>query len=118
MPAPLNVKQLLAKSAKSEFEVEVEGEKSIIAFEYYPHKYNLDIHLKLSSGSEGDFEPLLQILASLLCKWNLVDDDGKMIPITFDNLKAYLSVPMILKMVEAVVGSVVPSGNSTPSSAG
>lgn len=119
---PLTLKQLRAKSTS--VEVEVLGETVHLGFA--PGRYTSDVDERMADFFDS-VDPdatrltadqnavLLDFLLAILVDWDVLDDDGKPIPIDAENLR--LIPPMVrLEFVAALGKANAPDPQQAPTS--
>lgn len=90
--------------ARNEKTLDVPVADETLTITYYPNLVTSKMIAQLDDALGG----IHVGLASLIKTWDLMDDDGNIIPINADNLEA-LGLPILLKISQAIARDIRPN---------
>jgi hypothetical protein len=110
---PIRISDLANK--RKEITVEWEGEAIRLAFR--PGSMALDAEVKAAESKEGNERgPIIESLRAMVLWWDIVDDDGKVAPISYEVLDR-LPFPLLFAMNRAIIGAMYPNRQSAVTTA-
>jgi hypothetical protein len=74
---------------------------------YRPNGVNIEVVSSLETLTDGNIEALCPVLVALIAEWDLLDDDGIMIPLTVPSVR---TVP--LPILELITQGIMDSRNA------